>query len=97
MQSFNESVYERFGEPYKRKVKGTLDCNVVSVVSKYSSVKDKCISYCPTEDLVGHISDLINLNCADCDKCDYKKCAVYGIAVACGVDGGDTDGCPYKW
>ena len=97
IDKLNDSVFERFGDSYKRKIHGTLQCNTVALVGNYNKVKNECISYCPTEDLVGHIGDLINLNCVDCDKCDYTKCAVYGIAVACGVDGDDTDGCPYKW
>ena len=93
---FNASVFDRFGDSYKRKIKGTLECNEIALVSKYTK-RNECIAYCSPEDLVGHIGDLINLNCVDCDKCDYTKCAVYGIAVACGVEGDDTDGCPYKW
>ena len=93
---FNASVFERFGDAYKRKIKGTLQCNEIALVSKYTK-RNECIAYCPEEDLKELIGSLIQFNCVDCERCDYKKCAVYGIAVACGVDGGDTDGCPYKW
>lgn len=93
---FNASVFERFGDSYKRKIKGTLECNEIALVSKYTK-RNECIAYCPNEDLMESVGSLTKLHCADCERCDYTKCAVYGIAVACGVEGDDTDGCPYKW
>ena len=93
---FNESVFERFGDSYKRKIKGTLECNEIALVSKYTK-RNECIAYCPNEDLMESVGSLTKLHCADCERCDYTKCAVYGIAVACGVEGDGTDGCPYKW
>lgn len=92
---FNNSVFERFGEPYKRKIVGTLNNNSLRLVGKYTPVAD-CISYCASEDIEPKVKDLIGLYCMGCEKCNYKDCSIYAMAVACGIVGSDTDGCPYK-
>ena len=91
----NESVFERFGDAYRRKIQGTLTNNTLRLVSKYGAYTD-CISYCASEDIEPKVKDLMSLHCLGCDKCDYKNCAMYSMAVACGIVGEDTDGCPYN-
>lgn len=91
----NESIFERLGEPYRRKIDGTLKNNTLRLVGKYSAYKE-CISYCASEDLAPKVKDAMLMNCLGCDNCDYKNCAMYAMAITCGVEGKDTNGCPYK-
>lgn len=97
IDNFNNSVFERFGDAYKRKIKGTLDCNNVELVSKFTGSKKSAVSYCSNQDLLPLINDLTMFHCIDCDRCEYKTCPVYNISIACGVDGINENGCPYKW
>lgn len=97
IRDFNESVFERFGDAYKRKIKGTLDCNNVQLVSKFIGAQKTAISYISNEDLTPLISDLTMFHCTECERTDHKTCPVYNIAVACDVFGENEEGCPYKW
>lgn len=94
-KALNESVFERFGDAYRRKIDGTLKSNTLRLVGRYSAFKE-CISHCASEDIEPKVKDLMSLHCLGCDKCDYKNCAMYSMAVACGIVGEDTDGCPYN-
>ena len=95
LNKFNASVFERFGEPYKRKIINTMKCNDLRLVGKLEPHKH-CISESATEDLKPQIDMLRWINCQNCDKCDYINCAVYAISVSCDLDGSNTSGCPYK-
>ena len=94
-EKLNESVFERFGTAYRRKIQGTLTNNTLRLVGKYGAYTD-CISYCASEDIEPKVKDLMSLHCLGCEKCDYKDCSMYSMAVTCGIVGEDTDGCPYK-
>ena len=98
VEKFNNSVLERLGEPYRRKVDNMLAINTLDFHSKYGVERD-CISKCATEDLEPALKDLRTWRCIDCEKtCDFQDCAVYAIHVACDMNGnGKDDGCPFKW
>lgn len=93
---FNNSIFDRFGDSYKRKIKNTLQVNTIAIVPD----KNKCndvISECATEDLEPCIKGLM-VSCINCSKENYKDCAIYNIGVACDIEGTNEDkGCPYKW
>lgn len=91
----NESIFERFGDAYRRKINGTLQNNTLRLVSRYGAYNE-CISYCASEDIEPKVKDLMSLHCLGCENCNYKDCAMYSMAIACGIIGGDTGGCPYK-
>jgi hypothetical protein len=95
LRAFNNSVCDRFGAAYKRKIKGTLEVNTIKVVSKCASTK--ALSYYDVRDLEKQVEDMIAFHCCDCDKCDYKSCPTYDMAVTCGVEARNENGCPYKW
>lgn len=95
LKSFNESIYERFGDAYKRKIKGTLQTNTVRVGSKYG--QDTIVEHYSAEDLSQSVKDMIAFHCCGCEKCDFKSCPTYAMAVACDVFGENEQGCPYKW
>lgn len=97
IQDFNESVFERFGDAYKRKIQGMLNCNNVQLVSKFTGAQKSAISYISNEDLTPLINDLTMFHCTECERTDHKTCPVYNIAVACDVFGENEEGCPYKW
>lgn len=91
----NNSIFDRFGLPYRRKIEGTLQSNTLRLVGKYSSYTE-CIGYCASEDLAPKVKDTMLMHCIGCNNCDYKNCAMYAMAITCGVEGKDTNGCPYK-
>lgn len=95
LRDFSESVFERFGDAYKRKLKGTLEVNTVRVVSNYN--QDKVLSHYAIEDLEKQVGEMIAFHCCDCEKSDYKACPTYDMAIACGVECKNENGCPYKW
>lgn len=93
---FNNSVYERFGDSYKRKILNTLQVNQIAIVSDRKSYNE-AISECASEDLAPCIKDLM-VSCMNCTKENHKDCAIYNIGVACDIDGTNQGkGCPYFW
>lgn len=95
IKKFNASVYDRFGDPYKRKIENTMKRNDLKLVGKYAPSRD-CISEAAQEDLIPMIREIQSIYCMDCEKNDHKACAMYAMCTSCGIDGGDTDDCPYK-
>lgn len=98
IDKFNDSVFERYGDPYKRKILNTMKINKIDLVSKYGKERE-CISECASEDLEPAIKDLQMWKCCDCERtCNFQDCAVYAISVACDMEGNEKDGgCPFKW
>ena len=95
LRAFTESIYERFGEAYKRKIKGTLEINTVRIGSKYG--QDQVLSYYDASDLEKQVQDMIAFHCIECEKSDFKACPTYDMAIACGIEGKCNEGCPYRW
>lgn len=99
IQKFNVSVYERFGKSYMRKVENTMRDNDLRLIGKGAKYTE-CISHAAEEDLLPTINDLRMLNCLDCEKCDYKNCAIYAICTACDINVEENltkekGGCPF--
>lgn len=93
---FTASVFERMGDPYKRKLLSTLDCNDLRLVGKYSAERE-AISKCASEDLLPKVRQMQMLNCMDCEKQDHTGCAMYAMGVACGLeDTNEEGGCPFR-
>lgn len=95
IKKFNNSVFERFGEPYRRKIINTMQMNHLKLVGKFENTQD-CITEAAAEDLIPKLRDVQMFYCMDCQKENHKDCAIYAMCVSCGIDGDDTDGCPYK-
>ena len=96
IREFHKLVFERFGEPYKKKIQGTVNLNRFGFYAKDEEEK-KCISYCASEDVYAMGKFLRGLQCTDCEKCNHLDCGVY--AMLCAVDSeinNQDDGCPYK-
>ena len=92
----SDSIFERMGTPYRRKIISTLEVNNLKLVGKYS-VSQECISHSATEDLEKKLADLRMFNCMDCENNDYKNCAMYAMCIACDIDAdGNGIDCPYR-
>ena len=97
IQNFHKLVFERFGEPYKKKIQNTMAINELGLYSKYAEKKD-CLSYCASEDVYELAKILRGIRCLDCEKSNHKDCAIYSIL--CSVDGEvneNESGCPYEF
>ena len=95
-KAFNDSIFERFGEVYKRKIVNTMETKTVCIASKYTSKNDNT-TYCDRDDIARCVSEMQAFNCCGCTRCDWKDCSVYKASVMCEVEGANEDGCPYKW
>jgi hypothetical protein len=95
LTKFNDSVIERFGDSYSRKIYNTMQSNDLRLVGKYESYNE-CVGQCVVDDVKPCIDQLQMMNCFGCEKCDYKKCAVYNLCITCDIDGNNDEGCPFK-
>ena len=95
-KNFNDSIFERFGEVYKRKITNTMETKTVCIASKYTAKNDNT-TYCDRDDIARCVGEIQAFNCCDCSRCDWKECSVYKASVMCEVEGVNEDGCPYKW
>ena len=94
LKKFTSSVCERFGEPYKRKIENTMRANNLKLVGKYAEVCE-CISHAANEDLEPTVKESQCVHCVECDKQNFKDCAMYAMCIACDIDGEETDSCPF--
>ncbi len=95
-KKFNEDLLNRVGETIRRKIVNTMKINEIRLESKYAPDKP-LISEAATEDLEPALEELRLFHCNGCNKCDYKDCAVYSIAVACDIpETNDDRGCPFR-
>ena len=93
---FNASIFDRFGDAYARKIKGTMQANTLRLVGKYSE-NIHAISNIATEDLKLLLDEVHAFKCLDCDKTNFKDCAIYNICISCDVEpNGNSAGCPFK-
>lgn len=95
-KKFNDSIFERFGDAYRRKIQGTMETKTVRIQSKYGTKNDN-ETHCAKEDLLPLIDDLRAFSCIDCNRTSHLDCPMYNIAVACELEGHNAEGCPYKW
>lgn len=96
LEKFNNLVFERLGEPYRKKVKNTTDSNELSFCAKNSLSRD-VISYCASEDVSLLAQELQQLKCWECSRTDFKDCGVYACLVATDKDGNNKEsGCPFS-
>ena len=95
-KAFNDSIFERFGEVYKRKITNTMETKAVCIASKFTAKNDSS-TYCDRDDIARCIGGIQTFNCCDCSRCDWRECSVYKASVMCEVEGVNEDGCPYKW
>lgn len=99
IEKASDNIYLRLGAPYMRKVKNTVKCNDVVVKPKMFDGSGKeitLVNHAAIEDLQGGLASVMAYHCFECGRCDWQECGVYAMAVSCGVEGQDTDGCPYK-
>ena len=95
-EAFNDSIFDRLGDVYRRKITNTMETKTVCLASKYTAKNDNS-TYCARDDIARCVSELQMLNCCGCERCDWQDCSVYKASVMCEVEGSSADGCPYKW
>lgn len=96
VDNFNNSVCDRFGDSYRRKIANTIAINDVKLVSKFGK-QAEAISECATDDIYPCVDKLRDIECCNCTKCNFKDCAIYNLCISCDVFGDNQNGCPYKW
>ena len=94
LKKFTSSICERFGMPYQRKIENTMRANNLKLVGKFAPVEE-CISHAANEDLELTVKEMQFMHCVECDKKNFKDCAMYTMCIACDIDGEDTGGCPF--
>ena len=96
LNKFTDSVFERFGNAYVRKLNGIMECNTLKIVGKYAPVQS-AISHCAQVDMQPMIRKLQMWTCMDCERgCDFKNCPMYNMAIACELEDVAEEGCPFK-
>jgi hypothetical protein len=95
-EAFNDSIFDRFDDVYRRKITNTMETKTVCIASRYTAKNDNS-TYCDRDDIARCVGEIQAFNCCDCDRCDWKECSVYKASVMCEVEGNTQEGCPYKW
>ncbi|MBO5441762.1 MAG: hypothetical protein J6A09_04280 [Alphaproteobacteria bacterium] len=75
-KNFNDSIFERFGEVYKRKITNTMETKTVCIASKFTAKNDSS-TYCDRDDIARCVGEIQTFNCCNCDRCDWQDCSVY--------------------
>lgn len=96
-KKFNSSVFNRFGEPYRKKIYSTMSVNELGLYGKYGARKE-CISHCASEDVFRLANEHRLLKCLDCERTSHLDCGVYACLVAVDQEGNnsETGECPFK-
>lgn len=94
----NDSIFERLGTAYRKKVLAMNRDNKIDLVSRYGS-GGVTISNVASEDIEPTLEDFRLWKCTSCDSPDkFKDCAVYNMCVACDCRVNDykSETCPFK-
>lgn len=95
MDKFNDSIFSRFGEAYRRKLEGVMKCNKLSLVGKYEKAIE-AVDQCVVDDMMLMIDKFRSWECLTCEREDYNKCFIYNACLTCNVDVSNEGGCPFK-
>lgn len=92
-----ESIKERLGLVFLKKIKKLLDCNHLGFYAK-GIVRDKVINHIDDSVLIELLEDAgWNMDCIGCEKENHTECRCYRIFVEMGKEGnGKATGCPFK-
>lgn len=97
IHEMNESVKERLGLVFLKKIKSFLDHNQLGFYAK-GILRDKVVNYIDDSVLEDLLEDAgWNMDCIGCDKENHTECRCYRIFVEMGKEGnGKATGCPFK-
>lgn len=96
LSKFNDSIFERFGEAYRRKLQGLMECNKLSLVGKYEK-SINAVNQCVTDDMMPLIKSVRSWKCLTCERNDHLNCFIYNACITCDVEAtGDGEECPFK-
>ena len=93
----NNSILERFGASYRKKILAMNRDNKIDLISRYGS-GGATISNVASEDIEPVIEDLRIWKCTGCTKENFKDCAVYNLSISCDCEIKDYSKktCPYR-
>lgn len=95
LDSVTDSIFERFGEAYVRKLQGVMQCNTLKLVGKYAPIQN-AISQVASADLLPMVRQVQEMVCWECEKCNYRDCPMYNFGIACDLQDVAEEGCPFK-
>ena len=96
IEDFNNSIIQRFGDPFKKKVSNFLRDNELKFRTKRVCEND--VQSYIDEDILKEIIAENEINCFECEKCDYLNCKTYKLKVAFDQEGnGKEKGCPFAF
>lgn len=100
VNDFNDSVFERLGDGYRRSLRNKADLNTIRVVSRNVHHQNNIDmeDFIDSETLRDLVSQGTDLDCSGCEKTDCKRCAIYKIKSYLQYEGisDETDLCPYR-
>lgn len=94
LTKFSDSVFNRFGLAYRKKMQRTCESNRIEMVGKYEQV-NKAVEDVTADDLLENLKQVRSLQCFTCTKKDHLKCGLYNLFVSGGLEGHNDNGCPY--
>lgn len=95
LTKFTVSAFKRMGEPYKRKLLATLDCNRLELVGKHAP-ETRAITECASEDLQKGLATVNAIVCTACQNKEHTQCGIYAMFVAVGLEAKQESGCPFR-
>lgn len=95
LDKVTDSIVDRFGLAYARKLQGIMQNNTLKIVGKYAPAQ-VAISHCAQVDMLPMIRKVQMLTCMDCEKENHKECAMYNMGIACELEDVADDGCPFR-
>jgi hypothetical protein len=95
LDKVTDSIFERFGEAYIRKLKGIMACNTLKIVGKYAPMQN-AISHVAQVDMLPMIRKLQMWTCLDCERTGHKDCPMYNMGIACELEDVAEEGCPFR-
>lgn len=97
LSALNQSIKDRMGLIFLKKLKSFLDNNTLNFHAK--GIKRDLVISQIDDDIVNELLEEAgwSMDCLDCEKEDYIDCRCYKIFVEMGKEGnGKKDGCPFK-
>lgn len=94
LDGVTNSIFERFGQAYVRKLNGIMQSNTLKLVGKYASFQN-AISRVAQEDMLPMIRQVQTMLCMWCERTDHKDCPMYNMGIACELEDVAEEGCPF--
>lgn len=90
-----DSIFQRFGEAYIRKLQGVMINNKLMLVGRYAPTQ-QAVSQVASADILPMVRNVQEMTCWECEKCNFRDCAMYNFGIACDLQDIAEEGCPFK-